>query len=277
MGSSPNVTSVAKELPERTDWNGLVSDRVDPTDGPSLAVIVGAAGFSWSSPVRVTGDDSRDYFAKFPEACPGPDQMSVVTEMLVARAGRMIGAPTCETVVLKVPSELHGDELKPGVAIRSSFVHASLALDNCDEQRPGLPPRARDDNRARHVGCYAIYDWFMGCDQQWLQDLNDDMATYSHDHGLYLPPVNTGHWTENDLQSNVDKPWPLPDSAAGLLPAAISQVADALRSVTREDLRQLLNGVPASWPVTNEQLEGVGWFLERRSSAVAGRIDQLSP
>ena len=120
-----------------------------------------------------------------------------------------------------------------------------------------------------------IYDWFMGCDQQWLQDLNDDMATYSHDHGLYLPPINQGHWTEQALQSEVDRPWQLADSTVGLSPGAISQVADALRDVSRDDLRQLLNGVPASWPVTTEQLEGVGWFLERRAPAVAGRIEQL--
>ena len=162
--------AMASGLPDRVEWNGLIHDRVDPSNGPSLSVIVGAAGNSWSSPVRVTGSDLRDYFAKSPEACPGQDQMSVVTEMVVARAGRMIGAPTCETVVMTVPRELQGEELKPGVKISSTVVHASLALDNCDERRPDLPPRGKDNNRRRHVGCYALYDWFMGCDQQWLRD-----------------------------------------------------------------------------------------------------------
>lgn len=266
---------MANGQPDRAEWDGLIGNRENPSGGPSLAVIVSPAGGSWSSPVRVTGDDSRDYFAKFPEACPGQDEMSVVTEMVVARAGRLIGAPTCETVVMKVPQELHGEELKPGVTITSDVVHASLALDNCDERRPELPERGRDDNRRRHVGCYALYDWFMGCDQQWLRDLNDEMATYSHDHGLYLPPVNTGHWTDQDLRANVDTPWPLPDSTAGLSPTAISEISDALRRVTRNDLRELLSGVPVDWAVTNEQLDGLGWFLERRAPAVADRIEQL--
>lgn len=266
---------MGSNLPDRADWRGLIGDRIDPVEGPSLAVIVGAAGSTWSSPVRVTGSDLRDYFAKFPEACAGQNQMSVVTEMVVARAGRMIGAPTCETVIMVVPAELRGEELKPGVKISSTVVHASVALDNCDERRPELPQRSRDDNRRRHVGCYAIFDWFMGCDQQWLRDLNDDQATYSHDHGLYLPPVNYGYWTERDLQANVSTPWGLSDSSVGLSPSAVDEVASALRAVTREDLKSLLTGVPASWAVTNEQLEGLGWFLECRAPAVAGRIEQL--
>ncbi len=270
------LIAMANGLPERSEWDGLVRNRADPSGGPSLAVIVGAAGGSWSSPVRATGDDARDYFAKFPELCPNPpDRMSVVTEMVVARAGRLIGAPTCETVVMRVPAEIQGELLK-GVAITSSFVHASVALDNCDEKRPQLPDRGHDDNRRRHTTLYALYDWFMGWDQQWLRDLDDDLAVYSHDHGLYLPPVGSGYWTEGDLQSNVDTAWPLPDDAMGLLPAAISETADALRAVTRADLQSLLMQVPPTWPVTDEQLEGLGWWMERRAPAVAGRIEQLA-
>jgi hypothetical protein len=270
------LTAVANGLPQRSDWDGLIANRADPSAGPSLAIIVGAAGNSWSSPVRVTGDDARDYFAKFPELCPNPpDRMSVVIEMVVARAGRLIGAPTCETVVMRVPAEIQGELLK-GVAIMSSFVHASVALDNCDEKRPALPSRSDDDNRRRHATLYALYDWFMGCDQQWLRDLDDDMAVYSHDHGLYLPPVGAGYWTDHDLQANVDAVWRLPDDAAGLSPGAIAETADALRAVTRADLQALLMQVPVSWPVTDEHLEGLGWFLERRAPAVAGRIEQLA-
>jgi hypothetical protein len=38
----------------------------------------------------------------------------------------------------------------------------------------------------------------------------------------------------------------------------------------------VLNRVPPSWPVTDADLEGLGWFLESRASAVAGRIESLS-
>ena len=271
------LTLVTNGPPQRSDWDGLIRDRVDPLDGPSLAVIVGwPSRPSWSSPVRVTGDDGNDYFAKFPEQCHTPqDRMSVVTEMVVARAGHLIGASTCTTAVMRIPEELRGSELKPGVLISSTVVHGSLALEKADESRPHLPDRERDDNRRRHVGLFALFDWFMGSDQQWLYDLNEDQATYSHDHGLYLPPAQTGYWSEESLEANVDQAHQLPDSRIGLSPVAITETADALRNVDRKTICDLLNTVPASWAVTDKQLECLGWFVERRAPAVAGRIEQL--
>jgi len=266
---------MANGLPERSDWDGLIRDRLDPTDGPSLAVMMGPAGNTWSSPIQVTADDNLVYFAKFPELCGSQqDRMSVVTEMVVAEAGRLIGASTCRTVVMRVPSELHGDELKNGVTISSSVVHASQAVKNCYEVKSDLPERGRDDNRRRHVGLLALYDWLMGQDQQWLLDLDDDLATYSHDHGLYLPGGN-GSWTVEALESSVDQAHPAPGSTTGLLPAAISETADALHHVDRDTIERLLNRVPSSWAVTDVQLECLGWFMERRAPAVAGRIEQL--
>jgi hypothetical protein len=262
---------------DRSEWDGLIGNRADPTHGPSIANIMpGAVGGSWSSPVKVTGDDNQVYFAKFPELCQSQQlQMSVVTEMVVAEVGRLIGASTCRTVVLRVPDELQGVELKSGINISSSAVHASRVLSSsCVEARGDLPDRGDDDNGRRHVGLRALYDWCFGSDQQWLRDLNDDSATYSHDHGLYLPP-NGGYWTEDQLVANVDQTHPLPGSTTGLLPAAVSEVSDALENVSRESLRAILNRVPSSWSVTNGLLECLGWFLERRAPAVAGRIKQL--
>lgn len=264
--------------PDRAEWDGLIGERTDPTDGPSIALIMPEpVGRSWSSPVKVTGDDNHVYFAKFPELCRSqPERMSVVTEMVVANVGQLIAASTCRTVVMRVPSELQGVELKDGINISSSVVHASRVLSSsCDDAKGNLPDRSDDDNPRRHVGLHALYDWCFGSDPQWLRDLNDNSATYSHDHGLYLPP-NGGSWTEDQLVANVDQPHPLPGSTTGLSAAAISDVSDALETVSRESLRAVLNRVPSSWPVTNEQLECLGWFLERRAPAVAGRIKQLA-
>lgn len=124
---------MANGLPQRSDWNGLIQNRVDTSDGPSLAVVVGPAGPSWSSPVRVTGDDRLDYFAKFPELCRSQqDQMSVVTEMVVGKAGVLIGAPVCRTVVMAVPNELQGEQLKPGVSRVQVFLARPHRRKGCD-------------------------------------------------------------------------------------------------------------------------------------------------
>jgi hypothetical protein len=280
------LSLVAPNPPERRDWEGLVSGRVEPTSGPSIRLRVpGPAVGSWSSPIRINASDGADYFAKFPESCTNHprDGMSVVVEMVAAELGRLINAPVCDTVLLEVPAALLGTELRPGIPITSTVVHGSRALANADEAtRPKLPNRQRDDNRRRHVGAYAMWDWFIGCDPQWLRDLNDDEATFSHDHGLYLPPHGTGHWTEQELQNWVDRPHRLcddpqvGDDPQGLSSEAVAEIVAALRDVNRVALQQVLNRVPSSWPVTNDELEGLGWFLERRAPAVAGRIESLS-
>jgi hypothetical protein len=251
---------------------------VDPAEGPSLAAIVEkpSSRKSFGSPIKVTADDKLLYFVKFPELCQSHhQQMSVVTEMVVAEGGRLIGASTCRTTVMRVPREFQGEILLNGIGISSSVVHASLALNNCVEDKSGaLPDRGSDENDRRHVGLFALYDWCFGGDLQCLRDLDDRNATYSHDHGFYLPP-NAGYWSEGDLIAKVDEPHPMPGSTVGLSPAAVSETSEALRRVDRAALQTLLNRVPATWLVTNEQLECLGWFLERRATAVAGRIKQL--
>lgn len=285
---------MAADLPDRADWKGLVASRAEPTAGPFIKVRVPTgARVSWSSPVRVTATDGYDYFAKFPEKCTVKDPkggMSVAVEMVAAELGRLIKAPVCDTELLRVPDELLDDTaLLDGVTVTSTVVHGSRALANAAEKKPRLPGRLRDNNRRRHVGVYAMWDWFVGSDPQWLVDLNTDWAIYSHDHGMYLPPPNTGewlhragHWTEQELQDWVRLPHRLSDDPEAhadpeaLSADAITKTAALLRAVDRAALQRVLNRVPASWPVDNEDLEGLGWFLESRAPAVAGRIESLS-
>jgi hypothetical protein len=153
----------------------------------------------------------------------------------------------------------------------------SLCLGHADEQgRPSLVARDQDDNRVRHVGIYALFDWCWGTDAQWLYDLDNDRTIYSHDHGLYFPPAGRGGWTEPDLTHNLDVPSELPDSASGLSREAIEARAVSLEAVTREGLIAVMNSVPAGWPVDDGELEALGWFLEHRAPAVAARLRALA-
>jgi hypothetical protein len=47
-------------------------------------------------------------------------------------------------------------------------------------------------------------DWCFGHDEQWLNDLDDNQAVFSHDHGLYLRPSGQGSWTVAALQAQKD-------------------------------------------------------------------------
>jgi hypothetical protein len=263
-------------LVELDEWTGQVVGRNDDFD--SLYVVAPeASGTSWSGPFRATASDRRTYFVKSLQSCPPGQQASLAVEQIVARVGDLVGAPVCWTSLIRIPAVLAGTVIRPGFPpLQEGLAHASLAIDHADEAgRPSLMDRAKDGNCRRHVGVYALYDWCFGSDPQWLYDQDNDRMTFSHDHGLYLPPHGMGGWTRQALIDHVDQPNELPDARAGLSVDAVEEVALALDSVTRTHLVGVLSAVPLSWPVSNENLEVLGWFLERRASAVAARVKNL--
>lgn len=261
---------------ERAAWDGLVRSR--PTDPPALSVAAFTPGPStgtFSDTFRVVASDRHEYFVKALDHCPAGHGATLVAEQVVAAVGRLVGAPVCATPLIEIPEALAGYEVRPGTPLAAGVAHGSLALEHADEMgRPSLYARQQDDNARRHVGVYALFDWCYGSDQQWLYDLDDDRRLYSHDHGLYLP----GDWHVDaaSLTAEVDVPHPLPDPPTGLSPVAVEEVAVALEAVTRTGLACILNGVPASWPVTDDVLEALGWFLEARAPGVAVRLRGLA-
>lgn len=199
--------------------------------------------------------------------------MSVAIEYVVSKVGQLIGAPVCEGGLIRIPRELAGWPLGTG-RLEAGLAHASLALPRAVEHRHALVSRTRDDNRRRQAGVHALWDWCFGSDPQWLYDLDNDESIYSHDHGLYLPS-NDGCWKRQHLIQCADEPNELPDTPHGLSEEAVEEVSTALEKISRDALVNILCGVPASWPVDNDDLEALGWFLEYRAPAVAGRIRTL--
>ncbi|MFC4535067.1 hypothetical protein [Sphaerisporangium dianthi] len=260
---------------ELADWHGLVSERTNDYDGLQLVAMVAPGSRSWASPFRVVANDRNGYFVKTLESCSRDwARGSLAVEYIVAQAGKLIGAPVCDTSLILIPEEFRGGEIRRGLPLVPGIAHASKALQHADERRDNLAYRNRDDNRVRHVGVYALYDWCWGSDAQWLHDVDNDQSIYSHDHGLYLPP-NDGRIDSKFLQLSADEPNELPDSPAGLDGEAVEEVAEALEKIDRDALVNILCAVPASWPVTDEALATLGWFLEYRAPAVASRLRAL--
>ena len=79
-----------------------------------------------------------------------------------------------------------------------------------------------------------------------------------------------------DLVSNVDAAHELTLDPSGLDLDEIARVAGLLEAVTRDQLRSILIAVPSEWGVPNDDLEAVGFFLERRAPAVAGRMRAIA-
>jgi hypothetical protein len=259
-----------------SDWSGQVRGRNDDFD--SLWVVAPEpSGGSWGGPFRATANDQRSYFVKSLQTCPQDQQASLAVEQVVAQVGGLIGAPVCETSLILIPAALAGWTARPGSPpLQEGLAHASLALSHAEEHRPALIARTDDNNCRRQVGVYALYDWCFGTDQQWLYDLDSDRMIFSHDHGLYFPPAGRGGWTRQDLVNHAGQAHELPDPRSGLAAEEAKNMALALEQVTRADLARVLSSIPASWPVSDEDLEALGWFLEYRAAAVAARVRSLA-
>jgi hypothetical protein len=227
-------------------------------------------GGSQSFPAITTTDD-RCYI----KAHNNPQGGRVVcTEYIVSAAGRLIGAPVCEVWPIRITPDFEGMAFPGGLTLCVGIGSASMEIPDAAEER-GLSHRDRDDNGRRHVGVFALNDWCWGGDSQWLYCTSDEHRLFSHDHGWYLPPEGPD-WSEADLMANVDVARELSLDPSGLDVDEIGRVADALEAVTRDDLRTLLVSVPAEWSVPNDDLEAVGFFLERRAPAVAGRMRAIA-
>ena len=201
------------------------------------------------------------------------DARVTVTEAIVAAVGSLIGAPVCDSSVVLLPAEIAGWEFRPGLSIQEGYAHGSRHVANAVEYR-SLRDRERDDNAKRHVGVFALYDWCWGGDDQWLYAELEDAKLYSHDHGWYLPETGAT-WDIGALIARAHEAHVAPWATAGLDAAEIADCAQRLRALQHEELAAVLRGIPTSWPVSNDELARVGWFLENRAPSVAARLESM--
>ncbi len=255
---------------ELEDWRGLVRGRIDAHDGLVVDMPLAPSPTGGSGTFLAVASDRQRWWVKPLNNLQGP--MVTVTEQLVGRAGALIGAPVCDVALVLIPSELVGWEFRHDAKLEAGLAHASLAVDDALEVRQ-LEYRDRDDNRRRHAGVVALYDWCWGQDDQWLHCESDDRRLYSHDHGMYLP--NGPAWSAASLIANVAEPHLPGYPTSGLDGAALTDYAKRLEEITRDDIVALLSAVPASWPVSDQDLEALGYFLERRAPTVAARLRAL--
>jgi hypothetical protein len=253
-----------------SDWSGVIRNRPDRAElvlkAPLRQSSAGGAGAFLGK-----ASDGEQYWIKVPNG-PQGDRVPI-TEQIVGRAGGIIGACTCGVRSIEIPDSLDGWEFRAGHTLQECIAHASSAVFQGVEPPKAqcLGDRGKDDNAARHVTYFALYDWCWGGDVQGLLDISDDRRFYSHDHGWFLPPEGRS-WNVAELEAKVDEPHELPTDGAGLDFLAVAATAGQLEKVTRSDLEGMLEKIPRDWPVSNDELEAVGFFLERRAPAVAERL-----
>lgn len=258
-----------------SEWQGLVAGhRNDECELAVDAITRSRGDNGGSKPFQVRATDGQLYWLKPPDNPQGP--RVPVTEQVVARCGALIGAPVCRVELVQIPAELNGHALDRNRKLQSEIAHGSADVSNATFVKQKTPAhRSSNDNAARHAYIYALHDWCWGHDSQWLHDAKRDMTTFSHDHGHFLP--GNHKWTVVRLRQHVDQPRELGADEAGLDPAAILEAAEAIEALTPDDLARVLRTIPASWDqIPDEDLECLGWFLDRRRPGVAQRLRGLA-
>lgn len=252
-------------------WSGSI-DRTSSTDPrPQLVLPQQRSRRGGSGTFLAADDEGRQWWVKPLNNRQGGKVL--VTEHVVGRVGALIGAPVCEVAIVQIPEELAGWQFVPGRELEPGLAHASAAVAQATEDR-SLAHRQRDDNQIRQAGVFALYDWCWGADHQWLHSAKADMELYSHDHGYYLPPAGSD-WNVGELELHADRPHPGPWSHRGLDRGELDRLAGALCAVDRRQICAILGGIPLTWPVTTQELEALGSFLEYRAPLVAHRLSLM--
>jgi hypothetical protein len=261
-------------MADRDAWRGRLDGRTDPDVTLEVVMPLNQYHGSGSGVFPARASDGERWWVKPLNNIQGSPMISV-DEYIVGRVGQAISAPVCEVAVIKIREEHRGWEFRPGAALEPGLSYACREIPDAQEVKGTLSHRALDENRRRHVGIYALWDLCWGSDPQWLHQTTDDERIFSHDHGLYFP--NGQGWAEDALTQHVDDPHPWPEDPRDLDPGAIDDVAQRVADLSLAALVPILLSVPAVWPVQNEALEALGWFLEGRANPVADRLRSMKP
>ncbi len=252
----------------REAWEGLVAGKREDTADLSLVAVLKPNDRGSSGVFLGLVDDGQRYYIKPSNNLQ--NERVPVTEQIVGRTGAIIGAPVCTVKTVMISQEFEGTQYCHSRALVPGIAHASLAVDNSIESSR-LSHRLDNENVIRHTFIMALHDWCWGSDNQWLVSLVEDRAYYSHDHGNFLPPGGAS-WFLDSLLQNIHVPHELSDLGRNITPSAASHVAKSLQSIERDQICGALVGIPASWSVSNVELEAVGVFLEYRAPEVADRL-----
>ena len=268
--SRPMVWEPSAVYGGASPWAGRLAGRREPANAPVIDNIVEINNRTSSGTFKATSADGGRWWVK-PLNNPCGARVPV-TELIVGLAGKLLDAPVCEVSVVAIDPDLEGEIYGHDCALKRGYAVGSRDVPGVVEGRE-LKYGNLDDNSRRHVGVFALYDWCWGADTQWLYAFEDEQRTHSHDHGYYLP--GRPSWTAPDLRAVVDVAHPGPWDAASLDVEVLESCADRLERMTADEIWSILSVVPPQWPVTEHELETVGWFLERRATPVAGRLRRL--
>jgi len=214
---------------------------------------------SMSRPVLVLAADEREYYLKGAQC-----GRALVSEQVVARLGRAMGAPVPEVRILNLPRDLvHYDSNMRG--IMPGLAHGSLKINDCSNESGRMHTHA-PENRSRYVLLATLFGLTVAGDHQFLLGDAPPRLVYSVDHGLFLPERNA--WRTHDLEHPDLPQAPHLDSWLAQqcsFTAQEHQVAcEAVANLRAEDIATAVAAPPETWGILSEERVALAWYLGRR-------------
>jgi hypothetical protein len=219
---------------------------------------------SMTTPVLLECSDRRRYVVKGLRPCNGSpirNARSIVTDAVVARLGRALGAPVPAPMLVGVPEELVNGEprlehIAPGVWHGLEFVP------NCTNREK---VQHVDENRVQFARLALLYGWFSAGDHQLIYDSDAPHSVHSVDHGLFL---GDGWTLETLMALQPVVPDPEICDACSFSTGELRQAADALANVSDESIAAAVASPVSSWGVTAAERLALAEVLAARRDAL---------
>ncbi len=244
---------------QEVDWTALIAAARLPLGQPLAAVTFHRVFGTASRPVLMTCDNGAEFVIK-----GMTHDRTLVTEQIVGRLGRVIGAPVATVELVFVSPELVKAE--PQLAhVTPGLVHGSKWIADCTD-RSGVEVKYANmsENRNRFALLSVLYSWVSAQDQQFIYEKAAPHLVWSVDHGHFFP--GGPRWS---VQSLTGVPPAVVDgtfAACALTPIEIAEAVEALRSVADHDIAAAVAAIPADWVFTAAEREAVARYLARRRS-----------
>ncbi|MBA8920409.1 hypothetical protein [Nesterenkonia jeotgali] len=258
---------------DRAWWIGRLQ-RATVTSCEDHVVAVLGRTYSGSGVLKVLSSTGEVEWVKAMGNAQG--NQALTTERVVSGISDHLKLPAVDSHIIHIPGAFQGFEMDQWGQYRvvAGPAHASKHVEGAREG-DSMKYRDRDSNAQRQAGIFAMWDLFLGQDEQWIYDTSKDYSIWSFDHSLWLTR-GEGDWNEELLTRLDSREWQPYVTPAGLDPSALMQYAERLRRIEPAELIQVMNSVPVEWGTTDSDLEALAWFIYRRSSEVADRLEKMS-
>lgn len=186
---------------------------------------------------------------------------SLVSESLIAAAGKVLGAPVPPAAWVLMPELLISLERGLVHFETEGLCHGSRWISGCTDASP-LMYSDEPGNPDRLALLRVLYSWFGAADHQLIYKKLAPHEVFSVDHNQFFPggPL----WTQADLEEAERAIWDPFFDPARLPEASRIAAAERLQALTIEEVAHIVSAPHPSWGYSLQERIATAEYLVRR-------------